>query len=195
MFGGPPYPSADILCYAMLCYAMVDAKCCLLAGLLWRMLRLYYMLWWIWHSPYLLDQFFLHRKSSWLLENGLEPSFWFPFGLSSKEISAAATTSTQTFRRTIPVLSLHLVGFCFRDDIRVLVIHVVEREFRPRGNGLGGEEGEIVNVDVGVVVRDGVDGAVGVARVVDEAGGATEVHAVTHVLRASFFLGPFVESH
>ena len=46
-----------------------------------------------------------------------------------------------------------------------------------------------------MVVRDGVDGAVGVARVVDEAGGAAQVHAVAHVLRASFFLGPFVESH
>ena len=104
-------------------------------------------------------------------------------------------TSTQTFRRTITVLPLHLVGFFFCDDISLVIIHVIEREFRPGWDGLGCEEGEIVHVDIGVVVRDCVDRAVGITRVVNEASRAAKVHAVTHVLGTSFFLGPFIQPH
>lgn len=114
---------------------------------------------------------------------------------SSEEIPATARTPAQALRRTVTVFPLHLIRFCFRDDVRLLIVLVIERQFRPRGDGLRGEEGEVVDVDVGVVVGDGVDGAVGVAGVVDEAGGAAEVHAVADVLGASFLLAPLVQAH
>ena len=104
-------------------------------------------------------------------------------------------TPAQAFRRTVTVFPLHLIRFCFRDDFRLFIVLVIERQFGPRLDGLRGEEGEVVDVDVGVVVGDGVDGAVGVAGVVDEAGGAAEVHAIADVLGASFLLAPLVQAH
>ena len=140
------------------------------------------MLWRIGHSfTYFLNRPFL-IVSLGLPGESQKHSCSYPLDFSSEEISAAASTSTQTFRRAISVLPLHLVGFGFCDEFCVVIIHVVEREFRPSWNGLGREEGEIVDVDIGVVVRDCVDGAVGITRVVDEACRATKVHAVTHVL-------------
>ena len=105
------------------------------------------------------------------------------------------TASTQAFGRTIAVLALQLVGSLFGDEIRLVVVDVIERQFGPGRDGLGGEEGEVVNVVVGVVVGDGVDGAVGVAGVVDEAGRASEVQAVAHVRGSAFLLAELVQAH
>ena len=89
---------------------------------------------------------------------------------SSEEIAAASRTPAQTFCRTIPVLLFQLVGGFFCDNFRLIIIHVVERQFRPGCNRFGREEGEVVDIDVGVVVGDCVDGTVGITGVVDEPG-------------------------
>lgn len=124
-----------------------------------------------------------------------KPSSWYPWISSREEISPALRASAQTFRRPVSVFALHLIRFRFRDDVRLIVVHVVERQFRPRRDGLRSKEGEVVDVDVGVVVRGRVDGAVGVAGVVDEAGGPAEAHAVADVLGASVLLAPLVQAH
>ena len=129
------------------------------------------------------------------LEKNPEPGSWLPLNSSGKEIATASRASAQAFGRPVAVLSLHLIGLFFRDDVHIIVVHVLERQFRPCGDGLGREEGEVVNVDVGVVVGDGVDGAVGVAGMVDEASGTSEMHAVADILGTPFLFAPLVKFH
>ena len=128
-------------------------------------------------------------------EKNPEPGSWLPLNSSGKEIATAPGAPTQAFGRPVAVLSLHLIGLFFRDDVHVIVVHVLERQFRPCGNGLGREEGEVVNVDVGVVVGDCVDGTVGVAGMVDEASGASEMHAIADILGTPFLFAPLVKFH
>ena len=92
-----------------------------------------------------------------------------PWLSSSEEIATASGTPAQTLCRAIPVLLFHLVGGFFCNDFCLIVIHVVERQFCPGFNRLGRKEGEIVNVAIGVVVGDCVDGAIGITGMVDEA--------------------------
>ena len=47
---------------------------------------------------------------------------------------------------------VQLVGDFFRDDIRLIIIYVIECHCRPGCNRFGREEGEIIDVDIGVVV-------------------------------------------
>ena len=88
------------------------------------------------------------------------PQTPFP-SLSMKEVPAALVRSAQALRRALPVFQLQLVGHGVGDDVRLVVVLVVERELLARGDVLHGEEGELVQVRVGVVVRHRVDGAVG----------------------------------
>lgn len=62
-------------------------------------------------------------------------------------------------------------------------------------NCLGSKEGKVVDIDVCVVVRHGVDGAVRVAGMIDESCWSAHMHTIAHVLRRTVFLGPFVEFH
>ena len=114
---------------------------------------------------------------------------------SSEEIATASGTPAQTLCRPIAILLFQLIGDFFCDDIRLIIIDVVERQFCPGCDRLGREEGEIVDIDIGMVVRDCVDSAVRITGVVDEPGRAPQMHAVTHVLGTSVLLAPLIEFH
>ena len=114
----------------------------------------------------------VYKKSSCMttLENcvGLHSSL--PRISSSKEIATAPRTPAQTLCRAIAVLPFHLVGGFFCDNVCLIIVHIIKCQFRPRCNRLGRKKGEIIDIDIGVVVRDCVDGAVGFTGVVNEPG-------------------------
>ena len=118
-----------------------------------------------------------------------------PWICSSEEIATTSQTPAQTFRRTVAVLLFQLIGCCFGDDVCLIVVHIIECQFCPSCDGLSRKEGEIVDINVSVVVGDGVDGTVRIAGVVDEAGRPPKMHAVAHVFRTALLLTPLVKFH
>ena len=58
---------------------------------------------------------------------------------------------------------------------------VIESELISSLDVLHGKEGELVNIAIRVVVGNGVDGAIRLARVIDEARGTAHMHAVDGV--------------
>ena len=118
-----------------------------------------------------------------------------PWICSSKEIATTSQTPAQTFRRTVAILLFQLIGGCFGNDVRLIIVHIIECQFCPGCDGLSRKEGEIVDIDISVVIGDGVDRAVRITGVVNKAGRPPQMHAVTHVFRTALLLTPFVKFH
>ena len=95
-----------------------------------------------------------------------------------EEISTAALTPTQALGGPLPVSSLHPFSFLIRDLFPIFSLMVIESELFSSLDVLHGKEGEFVDIIVSVVVGNGVDGAVRLARVIDEARGTAHVHGV-----------------
>lgn len=82
---------------------------------------------------------------------------------SVEEVSTAGGRSTETFGRSVPLLLLDLISLLLRNRSMVLLADVIERQLSPFRDGFSGEESQLVNTGVSVIVGDGVDGAVGIA--------------------------------
>ena len=95
-----------------------------------------------------------------------------------EEISTAAITPAQALGGPLSVSSLHPFSLLIGDLFPIFGLMIIECELFSSLDVLHGKEGELVNIAVSVVVGDGIDGAVRLARVVDEARGAAHMHAV-----------------
>ena len=70
----------------------------------------------------------------------------------SEEVATAFWTSAQALCRPIALLPFQLVRGFLCDDVGLVIVHIVEGQFCPGWNGFGGEEGEVIDVDVGMIV-------------------------------------------
>lgn len=100
---------------------------------------------------------------------------------SVEEVLPALRGATETFLRHVPITPLHFQSLLMCDDASIVFVFVVERELGAGGDRYQGEQGELVDVRVGMVVGDGEETTVRVAAVVHEPGRATDIHAVAHV--------------
>lgn len=104
--------------------------------------------------------------------------------------------ATETFGRSLSALLLQFVRLGVSDDFGVVVL-VIEGQFLVRVYVFLGEKGEFVDVLVGMVVRNCVDGAIWLTRMVDEACWPTHMHTIDGVFgfaveRMAPHLLPFV---
>lgn len=63
------------------------------------------------------------------------------------------------------------------------------------GNSLSSEEGDIVDIDICVIIRYSIDRAVRITGVINEPCWSSDMHTVTHVTLSTLLLSPFIEIH
>ena len=76
---------------------------------------------------------------------------------------------------------MYLLGLLIRDNGAIILIFVVECKLCTGRYLLQREEGEVIEVRIGMIIGDGEEAAVRVAGMVHEPGGATHIHPVTDV--------------
>ena len=76
---------------------------------------------------------------------------------------------------------MYLLSLLIRDNGAIILIFVVECKLCTGRYLLQREEGEVIEVRIGMIIGDGEEAAVRVAGMVHEPGGATHIHPVTDV--------------
>ena len=76
---------------------------------------------------------------------------------------------------------MYLLGLLIRDNGAIILIFVVECKLCTGRYLLQREEGEVIEVRIGMIIGDGEEAAVRVAGMVHEPGGATHIHPITDV--------------
>lgn len=113
--------------------------------------------------------------------------------LSVEEVLPAVSRLTKALLWAVPVATLDFGSLFVRDDASIVLVLVVEGELRPSRDLFQGEERQIVDVRVRVVVGHREQATIRITAMIHEACRTANVFTVTHVeVRDIFRIQPHV---
>ena len=105
---------------------------------------------------------------------------------SCEKVPAAVFSTAETTGWPVSLLRLDLIGSGIGDWQAVVVVIIVEGQLCSPWDVLTGKEGQLIDVAIVVVVRDGIDGTIRGAGVIDEASRSAHVSSVTDIVSMGF---------